>query len=83
MATALLGQIREVRTHISASGDKSGRVQIVFNTAGQDDVVDQLNRMQDPQSGVYVVFFDEVEYAEIEKKKSVTAEYLFGPKKEK
>lgn len=71
MPVAILGQIKNVNRRLSASGDKLCDVKMSFNdTPGvNQDAIDELSRLFQPDRGIYVVFFDEAEYLKLEENK--------------
>ena len=61
MSVAILGQIKEVRSFLGATGDLVGTIKIQCNVVTQAEQMAELQKMISPDKGAYVVFMDEHE----------------------
>ena len=65
MKTMFVGMIKELRKFTSATGDKSITVKFEMNALGNEEVFNELNRLDRPDTGVGIIVMTQTEIEEI------------------
>lgn len=73
MKTMFIGMIKELRKFTSATGDKSITVKFELNANGNEEVFNELNRLDRPDAGVGVIVMTQLEMEELAEKEEKKA----------